>query len=503
MVNNPIVAHLLAMSQHWLQHFGCARQAWGLLRHPQLPAMLHHPKRLPLCVRHAPVARRYLRLLAPIPWQHFPERDLSTDWGIPTVPYVPFVASFLVKLDAKLTYMSSLRDYLVEHPVLTTVLGFPLPRTYGAVTAPILDASLPTHRHFARILRTLPNANLQWLLGETVHLLQTEFAAVSDDFGQAISLDTKHILAWVKENNPKAYVTDRFDKNRQPAGDPDCKLGCKRKHNQRVPGEKPSASNDPPTPRSNPRSPQGVPVGEYYWGYASGVVATKIPDWAEIVLAELTQPFNASDLSYFHPLMSDTERRLGFRPHFGAFDAGFDAWYVYEHFNRENEPWQSAFAAVPWAKRGPKRTFDADGLPLCEAGLAMPLKHTYMARKTLVPHQKGRYACPLQYPEPTAEACPVDHKRWAKGGCVTTLATSIGARLRHQIDRDSALYKRIYDQRTATERINSQAKALGIERPKLRNQRAITNINTLIYVLINLRALHRIRAKKAERSLAA
>ena len=39
--------------------------------------------------------------------------------------------------------------------------------------------------------------------------------------------------------------------------------------------------------------------------------------------------------------------------------------------------------------------------------------------------------------------------------------------------------------------------ALGIERPHLRNQQAITNRNTLIYILINLRALHRIRRKRA------
>jgi hypothetical protein len=38
--------------------------------------------------------------------------------------------------------------------------------------------------------------------------------------------------------------------------------------------------------------------------------------------------------------------------------------------------------------------------------------------------------------------------------------------------------------------------ALGIERPKLRNGKAIANQNTLIYVLINLRALHRVRRRK-------
>ncbi len=44
------------------------------------------------------------------------------------------------------------------------------------------------------------------------------------------------------------------------------------------------------------------------------------------------------------------------------------------------------------------------------------------------------------------------------------------------------------------ERIFSQAVALGIERPKLRNRQAITNLNTLTYVLINLRAMQRVLA---------
>ena len=70
------------------------------------------------------------------------------------------------------------------------------------------------------------------------------------------------------------------------------------------------------------------------------------------------------------------------------------------------------------------------------------------------------------------------------------------ARLRYTLNRDRDAYHDIYPQRTATERVNSQACALGIERPRLRNGRAIANQNTLIYVLINLRALHRVRRKK-------
>jgi hypothetical protein len=65
--------------------------------------------------------------------------------------------------------------------------------------------------------------------------------------------------------------------------------------------------------------------------------------------------------------------------------------------------------------------------------------------------------------------------------------------LRYTLDRSSQAYKAAYSQRTAVERINSQAFALGIERPHLRNGQAIANQNTLIYTLINLRFLHRLR----------
>jgi hypothetical protein len=307
-------------------------------------------------------------------------------------------------------------------------------------------------------------------------------------------MDTKHILAWVKENNPKAYLkrSERFDKTRQPKGDPDCRLGCKRRHNQRA-----SAKEPPPTPPNNPLPADSFSVGEYYWGYASGVVAAKVPNWGEFVLAELTQPFDQPDVAYFFPLMAAVERRLGFRPRFGAFDAAFDAFYVYEYFHQDD---QAGFAAVPFSERGGHRDrqFSPDGAPICQAGLPMALKYTFLNRSGRLEHECQRYVCPLRYPTPTGQTCPKNHPKWAKGGCSSTLAASIGARLRYQIDRQSEAYKDIYKQRTATERVNSRAVELGIERPKLRNGQAIANQNTLIYVLVNLRALQRLRQHKAE-----
>jgi hypothetical protein len=484
MTSTPIVPHFQVWKQRVSRHFRRPR--------PSLHELAQHPGHMPRFVRDSPIAQHYLRLLGPIDWTRFPERDLETDWVTPAIPFAAFAAACLIKLDQGLVYMSSLRRYLVDHPSLLWMLSFPLVISPRSAYGFDVEASLPTARHLTRLLRQIPNACFQYLLDETVRLLMSELLDLAPDFGCCISLDTKHILAWVKENNPKAYVKNRYDKEQQPSGDPDCRLGCKRKQNQR------SRHETLETPLGDAVPASGVQVGEYYWGYGSGVVSTKVPSWGEFVLAELTQPFDCGDATYFHPLMADVERRLGFHPPFGAFDAAYDAFYVYEPFHRAG-----GFAAVPFVVKGKtkKRTFSAEGLPLCNAGLPMPLQFTYTSRTTsIIEHEKGRYVCPLVYPERSGQVCPIADPHWPKGGCSTTLATSIGARIRHQLDRDSDDYKEIYKQRTATERINALAKELGIERPKLRNQQAIANQNTLIYVLLNLRALQRVRQRKADLS---
>ena len=462
-----------------------------------------NPVHLPAFVQASPVAMKYLGLLGSLDWDHLPERpDNRFSPDIRALPYAPFLAACLVKIDQHLPYMADLRDYLVENPALLWVLGFPLKASRQYPWGFDAQASLPTHRHFSRLLRTLPNRCLQFLLNSSVTMIRQALAPMLGAdcrFGDCISLDTKHIIAWVKENNPKAYIYEgRYDKTKKPAGDPDCRLGCKGKTNQR---KKHNAveSIPVPTPLKNPLPADKLEIGEYYWGYGSGLVATKIPDWGEFVLAEFTQPFDQPDVSYFNPLMEQVERCLGFKPRFGALDAAFDAFYVYEYFNHSD-----GFAAVPFVQRGrtSKRIFDQDGTPLCQAGRPMTLKYTFMCKTTLILHERGRYVCPLLHSTKTGEVCPIQHKNWEKGGCISTIATSPGAKLRYQLDRESEAYKQVYKQRTATERINSQAVEFGIERPKLRNRDSITNQNTLTYILINLHALQRIRQRLAERGQA-
>ena len=452
---------------------------------------------LPCFVRESAAAMKYRELLGALEWSAFPERPTTPRWRGPTPEAMaPFAAAYLIKLDKGLRSLPKLREYLVENPALVWLLGFPLVPAPDVSWGFDAQRSLPSLRHLIRGLHQLRRSQVRCLLQQSIDLLKTELPP-DVHFGREISLDTKHILAWVCENNPKVYIEGgRFHKERQPKGDRDCKLGCKRQHNQ-SPQADPN-ENPQPTPASEGIPASKARVGEYYWGYGSGIVATKVEGWGEFVLAELTQPFDQRDVSYFHALMTQTEQHLGFAPPFGALDAAFDAFYVYEYFHQAG-----GFAAVPLRNPKETRAFDAQGLPLCQAGLAMPLKSTYTDYTHLFPHQRGRYACPLSFPVDTAQPCPVTHANADKGGCVATLPTSIGTRLRQQLDRAGADYQRIFAQRTASERINSQALDLGIERPKLRNQSSIANQNTLIYVLINLRALQRVRQRKAKGDLSA
>ena len=211
------------------------------LERPSLSQLARPGAGLPPFVAECAVARKYLHLLGPLDWDHFPERDPYRPFGLSLrtkpwpgpkpAPRAPFVAAYLVKLDQGKRYMTKLREYLVEHPALVWILGFKLVPSSDFPWGFDVEASLPSSRHFSRILRTLDNNALQFLLDGTVHLIGHE---LPDDvlFGDVVAGDTKHIIAWVKENNRKVYIEDRYDKNKQPPGDPDCRLGCKKKRNR-------------------------------------------------------------------------------------------------------------------------------------------------------------------------------------------------------------------------------------------------------------------------------
>ncbi|HEU5014173.1 MAG TPA: transposase [Roseiflexaceae bacterium] len=464
---------------------------------PDVPCPLTQPNApLPAWVAADPLVQKYRALIGDLPWAQFPERSTARPWPGPTPdPRAPFAAAYLVKLHEGKRFMSDLRAFLIEHPALVYWLGFA--RVPDAMAPHGFDVAqtVPKRRHLSTVLRTLSSPALQFLLSASVQRLRATLPPDQQaSFGDTIAGDTQALLAWVKQNNPKQFITEgRLDKTRQPTGDPDCKLGVKKSCNS-APAD--ADGDAPPAPTADAVPASRLQVGvDILWGYASGIVVTRMPDGTEVVLAERTRPFNESDPSYFHPLMAQVEQRLGRKPRYGAWDTAFDAHYVYDYFDQAG-----GFAAVPSnpGRKGSGRQFAPDGTPLCAARLPMTLEFSYQHRTALVPHQREKYRCPLLFPTATGAACPIGDAHFANAGCTSTIAAGAGSRLRHTLDRESAAYQQLYAQRTMVERINSQAEALDILHPKLRRGSAIANRNTLTYVLINLRALSRLRAAAQE-----
>ncbi|MHB8629421.1 MAG: hypothetical protein ACYDBJ_24165 [Aggregatilineales bacterium] len=70
--------------------------------------------------------------------------------------------------------------------------------------------------------------------------------------------------------------------------------------------------------------------------------------------------------------------------------------------------------------------------------------------------------------------------------------------MRLRLDRNAEPYRSLYKQRTATERLNSQANALTIGHPRQRRFQANARRNTLCYIVINLRALGRFHERSRD-----
>ena len=412
------------------------------------------------------VVQRYRTLFALFDWSAL-DPPHKRGPGNPGHPKSAYVKALLVRIGEHLSSTPRWRAYLLDHPLLVLELGFrphlDLNEPYGFDVA----KTVPCVRHLNDILQRLDQHLFSDLFAQSVHALQAEIPGL----GEVVAYDVKHIYANVKENNPRVYLKDRFCKERPPKGDPDCRVGVKRSTNQ----EQPDGSKKE--------------VKEYLWGYGSGVAAATTPDYGDVVMAENTLPFNEADVTYYRPLYLRTVVTLDQFPIHVTADAAFDFWYVYETVAHGQ-----GIAAIPLNSHGHEEVpRDPDGTPRCSAGLRM--YPTYQFEHTNG-FRAQRFRCPLLFPTRTGETCT--HQQFAKGsGCVKDPNWEKGGLMRALLDRTGPLYKAVYTQRTCCERINSQAKDFGIERPKARNIRSIRRLNTLIYISINAKALQRARAINA------
>ncbi len=421
-------------------------------------------------LEHDPLVQDYRAFFALLDWSPVEQWQAQhSARGRPAHPESAYLKAFLLRIREGLSYTSQLRRFLLKHPLLVIELGF---RLHLDATQPFgfdVEKTLPCDYWLRKQLQCFDPELLQALLRATVAALQQEIPGL----GETVAFDVKHIYAWVRENNPRVYVKGQFDVTYRCKGDPDGRLGVKRSSNQ----EQPDGSKKEKK--------------ESLFGYGSGVAACTDPVYGDVVLAEYTLPFNEADVTYYRPLYRRTVVATNQFPTHVTADAAYDFWYVYETVAH-----REGIAAIPLNNHGHEEVpRDPDGTPRCSKGLRMhptfPFQHTNGFRAQ-------RFRCPLLFPQPTGETC--DHAQLSKAkGCVKDPNWEKGGLMRALLNRSSPLYHVIYNQRTSCERINSQAQALGIERPKVRNGHSVAHLNTLIYLIINVRALA--KAKSINRGL--
>jgi hypothetical protein len=190
----------------------------------QREVVLHNRQRVkvtaPDWFRHDKVAQRYEALFEMLDWTVVREKeDSAGQRGRLPHPEAAYIKAMLVMIEDKHEYVSDLHDYLSEHPALVWVLGFRVvPDTHSPYSFDI-EQSLPSAGPLRRKLRSLAPSILTRLLAGTLHALREAIPGL----GERVIVDVKHIYANVKENNPRAYVKDRYAPSQQPRGDRDCR----------------------------------------------------------------------------------------------------------------------------------------------------------------------------------------------------------------------------------------------------------------------------------------
>jgi hypothetical protein len=366
-------------------------------------------------LEHDPVVQDYQVFFALLDWQLVERWQAQRSRrGRPPHPQSAYLKAFLIRIREGFASTSELRRFLAKHPLLVMDLGFHLKLDESVPYGFDIQYTLPCDSWLREQLRTLDQDLLHALLQATVRALQAEIPGL----GETIAFDVKHIYAWVRENNPRESMRDRYCKERQARGDPDCRVGVKRSTNQ----EQPDGSTKEKK--------------EYLWGYGSGVAAATTPVYGDVVLAEYTLPFNEGDVTYYRPLYQRSVVAIDQFPTHVTADAAYDYWYVYETVAH-----RQGIAAIPPGSHGHEVVpRDPDGTPYCSAGLRMTPTYQFE-------HTNGfraqRFRCPLLFPEPTGQVCA--HAQFAKGrGCVKDPNWEKGGLMRALLDRSSPLYHAVY-----------------------------------------------------------
>jgi hypothetical protein len=348
---------------------------------------------------------------------------------------VALFRSFIVMKNEKITKVSELLDYLKNNLIIAYLCGFD-------ITKP-----LPSYWTFRRYVRNIANNILKEIMKEQV-LTLVEMKLLDGSFP---GLDATPNIANTKQNNPKSFMPNKFDKANPPKSDKDCSLGVHTASNQH-------------TDRNY----------EFYWGYKNHILLDCITG---LPIFEMTTGASTADCTVAVDILKNTNTFLSLEECSFIADAGYD---IKEIYNTVRHVYHGdAFIPI-----NPRNTKNPEllpaGNPVCDAGLAMSRDGKTYDRN----HTKQKFCCPFKLSK--VSVCPCNHHKWNNGkkarGCTKWITIPDDYRL--SIDRKSKDFKDVYKLRTECERYNSRFKTTGQERLWVRNFHSAQNLNSFAHIAI-------------------
>ena len=387
---------------------------------------------------------------------------------------------FLIKVNQKLHSSFELRKFFLDHPQLIPLVGFyPV---YNKMTGALdLEKTVVSARHLRRKLQTIENQHLKLLLKHTLDHMQAQHLLT----GTAIA-DTTEIIAWVKENNLKQRVDNRFEKTRTIKGFPQCSLGAKP-----IPGEK---------------DKNGKPKIRYFWGAKQAALVEPTP-YGNVFLYEEVFTAKTADVKTALPTLKPLVQKWAYRLKKFIADAAYDAFEIYQYVYAKDDPQTTrkpANAYIALNTRGHtrlNRQFSEHGNLICEAELEMTNGGRWFDKHKGYHRQK--FTCPLvdQKTKHKCEHCPINHEKFQKNGCYRYINLDDQEQLRFNIHRDSKEYKHIFKQRIFVEQAFSSLKEqYDIEMPRVRNLNSVKNIYTIAAILNNIHILNKATSQSTPKS---
>lgn len=341
-------------------------------------------------------------------------------------------------------YLTDLTFELNNNPSVSKALGF-----YPLAPAPSTE----------RFSSFLHDTSHHELISIRQRLVQ-ELIKVGAISGNSIAIDSCPIVALLKENNLKTSMSDRFDKTKIPAGDPDARLGV--------------LIHFPNPFKKEVR---------YFWGYRNHVIndtATELPIW------EITKPANVSDINVAKDLIREACSLFNLNIRAVMGDTNYDSEDLLKFIINDLK----ALAIIPHNPRRESKGYQIkDGKVICEASLEMHRKGKMRPKRTGILY--CQYTCPIIYDKQIRYqhiTCPILHPKFFKGkGC--NVLIRMEPSIRSEIGYDTQEFKELYKKRTSVERIFSRLLAIAMQNPTVRGYNANRNHVTIAHISVLLVAL--------------